>query len=193
MARENDSLTGAERARLAELMRRRLSPARYRHVLEVAQVAEELAGRFGVDAGKAWLAGLLHDYARELPEEEILAVAGRHGLLALAAEPTVALLHAPVGAVLLREELGITDPDVLRAVASHTTGALGMSDLDKVVFLADYIAPGRSFPGVEAVRAAVARGLDEAVRLALAQTVESLRQRGRYVDPRTLAALEGLG
>lgn len=173
-------------------MRRRLTPARYRHVMAVARTAEELAGRFGVDAQRAWLAGLLHDYARELPEEQMVAVAARHGLLHVAAEPTVALLHAPVGAVLLREELGITDAAVLRAVASHTTGAPSMSDLDKVVFLADYIEPGRRFPGVEAVRETVARGLDAAVRLALLQTVEGLRQRGRGVDPRTLRALEGL-
>ncbi len=178
--------------RLVEAMRRRLSPARFRHVMGVADTAAVLADRFGAVPDKAWLAGLLHDYARELPLAQAREQAAVHGLLDAVAEPSLALLHAPLGAILLREELGVSDPGVLRAVALHTTGDAVMSTLDKVVYLADYIEPGRCFPGVETVRRLAERDLDAAVLAALEQTIGELRRTGRTVDPRTLAAMKAL-
>lgn len=178
-------------------MERRLSAGRFRHVLGVAETADALARRHGVDVQKAWLAGILHDYARELPLEETRRLAERYGLLAVAAEPTVALLHAPLGAVLLREEQGVTDQDVLQAVARHTTGSPGMTPLDKVVYLADFIEPGRAFPGVAEVRALAWQALtwqdlDGAVQEAMVRGIRFVESRGGKVDRRTLEGLASL-
>lgn len=174
------------------LMADRHGPDRFRHVTGVADTAARLAGRFGADAGKAWLAGLLHDYARELPLSEALRLAEAHGLLGLVAEPSVELLHAPLGAVLVRAEIGVEDPEILAAVARHTTGAPGMTSLDKVVYLADHIEPGRRFPGVDEVRVLAERDLDAAVIAALRRTVAHLEAAGRPVDGRTLTAIREL-
>lgn len=180
------------RRRLVDAMRRRLSAGRFAHVLAVAETAARLAERFGADVDKAWLAGLLHDYARELPLADMRRLAAAHGVLARVAEPSAALLHAPLGAALLPLELGVADPEVLRAVALHTTGDAAMTALDKVVYLADYIEPGRCFPGVEAVRSLAARDLDAAVLAALRNTAEALRLEGRPLDRRSLAAMADL-
>lgn len=180
------------RRKLLKVMRDRLSPARYRHAVGVARTAVRLARRYGVDPDKAWLAGLLHDYAREMPEEECLRLAGRYALLADVSQPTVALLHGPLGAALLRDELGIDDPEVLQAVARHTTGDTGMSGLDKVVYLADVIEPGRDHAGVEALRKLARRDLDRAVLAAMDATLAYLRGHGQRPDPRTLLARQDI-
>lgn len=187
-----DSVDPSLRRRLIDAMRQRLSPGRFTHVLAVAETAARLAERFGADADKAWLAGLLHDYARELPLAEMRRRAAAHGLLDRVAEPSAVLLHAPLGAILLPSELGVADPEVLRAVAVHTTGDAAMTVLDKVVYLADYIEPGRRFPRVETVRSLAGRDLDAAVLAALRNTAEALRLAGRPLDPRTLAAMADL-
>jgi len=96
------------------------------------------------------------------------------------------LWHAPVGAEAVREELGIDDEEVLDAIRFHTTGRPGMSLLEKVIFLADYIEPGRSFSGVEEVRRLARENLDRAILKALDNTILYLIERGFKVYPQTL-------
>lgn len=170
----------------------RLSHGRYAHARAVAEVAVMLAERWGADRHQAWLAGITHDYAREMPLADVLSLAGKHGLLGTVAEPSVALLHAPLGAVLLRDELGIDDPDVLRAVARHTTGAAGMTLLDKVLFVADYVEPGRTMPGVERVRRLAASDLDGAVLAVIEDTIAYLESSGKKVDRQSREARDEL-
>ncbi len=181
-----------DRAKLIAAVRSRLSARRFEHVLAVAETAARLASRYGADAERAWLAGLIHDYARELPPAEAVRLAAARGLLERVDEPSVALLHALLGAELAREELGIEDEQVLRAVACHTTGEAAMTTLDKVVYLADVIEPGRRFPGVERLRDLAWRDLDAAVLAALRQSVADLVRAGKKVDRRTLAAIASL-
>lgn len=181
-----------DRAALVAAVARRLSPERVQHVLRVAETAEQLARRHGADPEKAWVAGVVHDFAREIPQAEAVRLSAARGLLAEVEEPTVALLHALLGAALVREELGIEDGEVLRAVARHTTGDAAMSPLDKVVYLADAIEPGRDFPGVRELRDLAWRDLDAAVLACLRMTVAALRRSGRTVDRRTLSAIASL-
>ncbi|MFS8512340.1 MAG: bis(5'-nucleosyl)-tetraphosphatase (symmetrical) YqeK, partial [Planifilum fulgidum] len=86
----------------------------------------------------------------------------------------------------VREELGVDDEEVLNAIRSHTTGRPGMSLLEKVVFLADYIEPGRSFSGVEEVRRLAREDLDRAILKALDNTIVYLVERGFKVYPLTI-------
>lgn len=179
---------------LIALLRRRLSKARFDHSIRVARTAVRLARIHGADSRKAWLAGILHDYARELSLGEVLSLARRHGILSQSQDSSIALLHAPLGAILVRDEVGIRDEEVLRAIACHTTGCRGMSVLDKVVYLADVIEPGRSFPALEKLRSLALVDLDGALRLAVDLTVSYVLSRGLPLDTRTMefkSELEG--
>ncbi len=130
---------------------RRLSGARWTHTLGVAETAGRLAVRHGVDPEAAGLAGLLHDCAREMPPAALLRLASEYDMSVdeiEAREPL--LLHGKVGAALAKDCFAIEDPDILAAIASHITGEPGMGLLQQLIFLADFIEPGRAFPAAAA-------------------------------------------
>jgi predicted HD superfamily hydrolase involved in NAD metabolism len=157
----------------------RLSPARFAHVCRVADTSERLARRHGVDPDRARLAGLYHDWAREMPAAELLGWAER---LHLPSAVAPAVLHGPVAARLLPDLPGL-DATVRQAIDRHTTGAPGMSQLDMVLFVADLIEPGRRFDGVEAIRALAETDLEGATLAALDATLSDLIRRGRPRHP----------
>lgn len=157
------------------------------HCERTAATARELAGRFGLDEEKAEFAGLVHDIARALAPEELLAVARRYGIpVSDVDRGRPYLLHAEVGAKLLAETLQVDDPEVLDAVASHTFGRVGMGPLEKVVYLADTIEPDREFAGVGEIRQAARRDLDEAMSRAYRQAICHLTDKRRPLHPRTV-------
>ena len=148
-------------------------------------MAVTLAERFGVDVRAAELAGLLHDYARDEDGAGLLAAAERLGVPVMPIEQEhPALLHARVGAAMVRQDLPGLGEAVISAIEVHTVGAMPMSDLDKVVYLADMIEPSRDFPGVEELRVACeTEPLDECFRLAYGRTLRHLKELGRPVHP----------
>ena len=168
-------------------IKNKLSPRRYEHSLGVARVAREMAERFGTDPFQAYMAGILHDYAKGISGAELLAIAVRNGLLTDEVEKLVPdLLHAPVGAFLLRERLGIEDEELLSAVAKHTLGDLEMTVLDKIIFLADMLEPGRDYPGLERLKCLAERNLDRAMVYGLDLTLRYCLEQGRLIHPRTV-------
>ncbi len=169
------------------ILERRLSEHRFQHSLAVAQAARELAQIFGEDTELAYKTGLLHDYAKGIPAPELIAMASDHDLIEDEIEKKVPdLLHAPVGAWLLRTELGIEDPAVLEAVKVHTMGSLAMSQLDKIIFLADMIEPGRDYPGQQRLDCLARRDLDQAMLYGLDATIRYCLDEGRILHPRTI-------
>lgn len=165
----------------------RLGPNEWQHSLRTAATAAALAERFGVDAQKARLAGLLHDYARSVPRAELPAVAAELGIEYGDVERTFPyLLHAAVGARLASKELNLTDDEVLRAVENHTVGRPHMTDLEKIIYLADMIEPERTFEGVDEIRKAAAGDLDAAFRLGYALSLHHLISAGKLIHPRTV-------
>ncbi|QGP92459.1 HD domain protein [Neomoorella glycerini] len=172
-----------------QLLAARLPAGRYRHSLGVADTAAGLAVKNGVDPEQARLAGLLHDYARDLPPEKLLDLAGAAGLITCDLERRLpVLLHGPVGALLLERELGITDKAILQAVARHTVGAPGMTTLDKIIYLADVIEPGRQFAGVQAIRKAAATDLEAALLKALEASIVYVLDKEQPLHPATVEA-----
>lgn len=164
-----------------------LSPEDVAHCERAAATARGLAERFGVDEERAEFAGLVHDIARALAPEELLAVARRYDIpVSDVDRGRPYLLHAEVGARLVGETLGVTDEEVLSAVASHTFGRVGMDDLEKIVYLADTIEPGREFAGVGEIRQAAKRSLDEAMSRAYRHAICHLTEKGRPLHPRTV-------
>lgn len=163
---------------------------RYAHTLRVARLAASLARAHGADAGRALQAGLLHDVARLWPGEALLAECARRGLPVddfERANPVV--LHARVGAEIARERYGVRDEAVLEAIRAHTLGGPALSDVAKVVFLADALEPGRDYPARASLLRAARAGLDEGMRVVLGSTVEHLRERRLDVAPQTQSAI----
>jgi predicted HD superfamily hydrolase involved in NAD metabolism len=128
-----------------EWVRTRISEKRFRHTEGVAETARELALRSNCDVFLAELGGLLHDCCKEVKDKELISRAKEFGLkLHPIEELNGHLLHGPVAAETVKAELGLTNKKVLDAIAEHTLGAVDMTTLSKIVFLADAIEPGRS-------------------------------------------------
>lgn len=168
-----------------------LPEKRYIHTLGVIESALSLAKEHGVSEEDAGIAAALHDMAKFHDKHEMRAVIVDHGLDTALLQFHHELWHAPVGAVFAKEKLNITNEDILNAIRYHTTGRPGMSDLEKVIYLADYIEPGRSFNGVENVRAVAHEDLDEAMKIALKQSIQFLISKNQPVFPDTLASYNG--
>lgn len=163
-----------------------MSEKRLRHCLGVEKAARELAERFGLDVEKAGLAGLLHDYAKKVSDEDFLSLIDKYQL-----DPDFKnwgnnVWHGMVGIYKIQEDLGIEDAEILRAIEVHTVGSSTMSELDKVVYVADYIEHNREFPGVDKARELAQRSLNLAVAYETARTVEHLAHKGKPIYPQTL-------
>lgn len=176
------------REKALRLVREQLTERRYIHTVGVMEAAIELAERYDVDTQKAELAAIFHDYAKFRDKEEmrriIIDQKMPHDLLQFHDE----LWHAPVGAYLVEKEAGITDGEVLEAIRCHTSGKINMTTLDKVLYVADYIEPGRDFPGVEQVRESAKSSLDIAVIQAMKNTITYLLKRNQPIYPDTFQA-----
>ncbi|MBM4234933.1 MAG: HD domain-containing protein [Firmicutes bacterium] len=171
-----------------ELMRKRLDAELYEHSLATAETAAELAVRYGSKREKAYLAGLVHDYGKRLKRRQLLEVAESYNLkLDRITMGEAKLLHAPVGAALLTEELKINNRELLNAVSFHTTGSSGMTLLARVLYLADCIEPGRTFDGVDKIRELAAIDLEQALLAAVDKTICSVVARGLKLHPRSVA------
>ena len=170
------------------LLKKQVDERRYIHSLNVADCAKELAELNGVDTGKAYLCGLLHDIEKNRPWDEQERYMEQLGdALPDHVIQNKKLWHAPAGAAFMRDELGILDADMIRAIKYHTTGRPNMSPLEKVLYVADYVSIERDYPGVERVREAAYRNLDEAILIGGRFTLISLLERYRKVNYDTFA------
>lgn len=171
-----------------EIVKGQLKEKRYVHTLGVKETAVELAERFNANVKKAELAAIFHDYAKYRPKDEMESIIIQEQMPSKLLTFHHELWHAPVGAYLIEKEVGISDSDILLAVRYHTTGRKNMTLLEKVVFLADYIEPGRSFPGVEEVRDIAKQNLDMAVTASLKNTISFLLEKNQAIYPDTFKA-----
>lgn len=169
-----------------------LKAKRVAHVLGTEATAEKLAERYGADVEKARRAALLHDCTKKLTMPEQLALCERY---AIALDPlerqALKLLHAKTGAAIARDVFGVDD-EVYSAILWHTTGRAGMTTLEKVIYLADYIEPTRDFDGVDALRERVWDDLDRGLLMGLEMTVEEMQAMGNPIHGNTLAARDYL-
>ena len=181
-----ESYISMSREALLAKMETVMPEKRLRHCLGVEKAARELAERFSLDVEKAGLAGLLHDYAKKVSDEDFLALIDKYQL-----DPDLKkwgnnVWHGMVGIYRIQEDLGVKDADILRAIEIHTVGSGTMSELDKVVYVADYIEHNRDFPGVDKARELAQRSLNQAVAYETARTVEHLAHKGMPIYPQTL-------
>ena len=160
---------------------------RYEHTLGVAYTATALAMRYGASLKDAEMAGLLHDCAKCLTDEKRLAICEKHNISINEIERrNPFLLHAKVGSYLAMEEFDVTSSDVINAILNHTTGRPGMSLLEKIIYVADYIEPNRKqAPNLTEVRKMAFIDLDQTLVMILKDVLEYLESTEGDVDPMT--------
>lgn len=179
-------------ASLIEQVKAQMPAKRWNHTLGVMEAAVELARRFGANPEQAELAALLHDYCKYWPADRQWKVLEAKGEDPQLLEYDKALWHGPAAAIVIQEELGIADPEVIEAVRWHTSGRVGMSLLDKIVCLADYIERGRDFPGVHKIRELAEHSLEKALLAGFDSTLLFLLEKQGIIYPLTVMARNAL-
>ena len=169
-------------------MKKELKPSRYTHTIGVANMAYSLAIRWDYPEINAMLAGMLHDCAKCITDEKRLAICKKNNIAISDIEAKYPhLLHGKVGAFFCKSKYDVFDEQICHAIAVHTTGCPGMSLLDKIIFVADYIEPGRDKqPRLDVIRYYAFNDLDLCIYLILEDSVAYLDQNPDMVDPTTI-------
>jgi predicted HD superfamily hydrolase involved in NAD metabolism len=169
-----------------------LSPKRLKHVLGVRDTVVEIALRHSLDAREAELAALLHDAAKGMTVEELLALCERYGVpLTDDDRNQPSVLHAYVGAELARERYGAPE-SVCSAIRAHTTGWSPMSPLDMALYIADFSEPSRPYPEAAEVRRMAQDDLEGATVATMTHKLLRLLEHGALIHPRTVVARNAL-
>ena len=170
-------------------LRTHLNVQRYEHSLRVRDTAVKMAEFYKADREKARLAGLVHDCAKDMSDSELKELVSNHGYqIDEVCKYSSAIMHGLGGSIIAKEVMGIEDEDILNAVTYHTTGRKGMSILEKIIYLADYIEPMRNFPMVEKLRELSYKSLDDALLLSFNNTINYVISRGQLLHYDTIAA-----
>ena len=160
--------------------------SRYEHSVRVAEMCARMCRQYGLDSRKGYLAGIGHDMCKDFSNEQLLELAARDGKEIIDYDrKKPALLHGRAAAVLLKEEFNVLDPEILEAVANHTSGIIGMCDLTKCLFLADKIEPGRPQSTDEYRENLLAMTLNEMLYSVLEENYEYLTKKGYEIYPGT--------
>lgn len=174
---------------LLKWLKDNLNDERYEHSLGTADCARKMAVSYGVEAEKAYVAGLLHDCAKCFSTEKLLSIIDEHLEVEEIEKKNYKTLHAPVSAYVAKTEFGVEDDEILSAIRWHTLGKLEMTDFEKIIFLADkieertrencYAEPIRKFLNEE-------NGLNKALLQCYKQTIKSLVDRDLTICPLTI-------
>lgn len=182
----------ADIKKIRKKMEKALDQKRFEHTLGVAYTAAALAMCYQVDIHKAQTAGLLHDCAKCLSDEKKLSICEKHNMHITEIEQrNPFLLHAKAGSFIAMKKFNIHDRDVINSILNHTTGRPEMSQLEKIIYIADYIEPGRrQAPNLTEVRRLAFQDLDLALLKILSDTLEYLENNGTEIDPMTRKTYE---
>lgn len=180
-------MKAADIRKIRKSMEKSLDAKRFEHTLGVAYTASALAMCYDVDINKAQIAGLLHDCAKCLSDEKKISICEKHNIKMNEIEQrNPFLLHAKAGSYIAMKKYHIHDHDIINAILNHTTGRPGMSMLEKIVFIADYIEPGRKqAPNLSMVRKLAFQDLDKALLKILEDTLSYLKETDHEKDPMT--------
>lgn len=172
---------------IKKYLKERLSEKRYEHSLNVKKTAVKLSETYKGEVEKAALAGLVHDCAKHMSDDEILSLADKNGIFVdEVSRLNPKLLHGNVGSVVAKKIMGVFDQEVLSAIACHTTGKKNMNLLEKIIYIADYIEPARNFQGVEELRKKAFIDLDGAILDAFNNTIQVVINRGQLLHLNTI-------
>ena len=157
-----------------------LSEKRFVHTVNVAEEAKRLAAVWGEDTERAYLAGIIHDIAKEVSESKALNALAEYGYNPDETErQNPELLHGKLAAYIAKDKFGIDDAGVLSAVTYHTTGRPEMSLLEKIIYVADFTEPGRIYPEAEKIRNLAEQNIDKAVLCQADMVIKFIIDKGR--------------
>lgn len=173
--------------KIRKLLEKEQDNKRFEHTLGVASTAQMLASIYGADVDAAYMAGLLHDCAKCYTNKKRLSICEKkHIPVSDIEQRNPFLLHAKVGRYVASKEYEIDNEDILNAIENHTTGRPGMSLLEKIVFIADYIEPGRKHASnLPEIRRQAFLDLDKALLIILESTLSYLKASGNEIDEMT--------
>ena len=174
-------------SKIRKAMEKSLDPKRFEHTLGVAYTAAALAMCNQVDTEKAIVAGLLHDCAKGLSNDKRLSICENRNMSVSEVErKNPSLLHAKVGSIMAMEEYDIENIDIIQAIMNHTTGRPGMSTLEKIIFVADYMEPGRNkAKNLEIIREMAFKDWEKALFKILEDTLAYLEESEEEIDDMT--------
>ena len=173
-------------------LKNKLSKYRYEHSVRVAEEARSLAEKYNINIQDAYLAGLLHDVAKEFSDDENLEWIMKYNLdKDLLDEVNKKICHAEVGAVVAKELYKVSD-NIVQAIKYHTVGNINMNLLDKIIFVADKIESGKNYPGIDEERILAYKNIDDALVLCLLNNKLKLSNEGRDIHKETEKLLEFL-
>lgn len=172
-----------------DILQKRLTPKRYNHSLCVADEAVRLAKKYGGDTDKAYLAGLLHDITKNASREEHLHIFEQFGIMLNDVEKNAEKLwHAMSGAAYVKYVLGIDDDELITAIRYHTTAREGMTQLEKLLYLADFTSADRDYDDIDIMRQKVEISMEAALDYALSYTINDLVSRNKPLHIDTVKA-----
>ncbi|AOR22691.1 bis(5'-nucleosyl)-tetraphosphatase (symmetrical) YqeK [Clostridium taeniosporum] len=170
-------------------LKENLKSSRYKHTLGVVETAKKLAEINNISVEKAEIAALAHDVAKNLSLEKMKSLIDKNNIeLTDTERQNSNLWHSIIAPIEAKDKLKIHDEEILDAVRWHTTGKENMSVLTKIIYIADMIEPGRSFPGVEKIRQTTFQNLNEGVLLGLTESMKDLLNRNLIIDLNTIKA-----
>lgn len=177
----------ADIKKLRKAMEKTLDEKRFEHTLGVAYTAACLAMCHGEDIHKAEVAGLLHDCAKCLDHSKKIMICEKHNIPITEIEyRNPFLLHAKAGSFIAMNKYNISDKDIINAILNHTTGRPGMSLLEKIVYIADYIEPNRKqAPNLADIRKLAFQDMDRALVWIMEDTLRYLKSIQSDIDPMT--------
>lgn len=164
-----------------------LDSYRFEHSVNVMKMAESLAKHYGTDINKARIAGILHDCGKNYKGDDAREFIKNMGYEADEVEMLQPkLLHGIISKYLAKAIYGVTDEEILGAIRWHTTGKAGMNLLEKIIYVADYIEPLRSFEGIEKMRKVAFDDLDRCIVYCSESTIEFILKKGVLLHKNTV-------
>ena len=170
--------------KILKKLQKELDAERYQHTLGVMYTAASLAMCHGENIEHALIAGALHDCAKCIPGREKIKLCKKYNLeVTPVEEKNPSLLHAKLGAYLALKKYDIVDQDILNAIKSHTTGRPEMTLLEKIIYIADYMEPGRTeLPNMSEVRTLAFKNIDDCLYRILEDSLVYLKSRDLPID-----------
>lgn len=171
-----------------EVLKNILNEDRLRHSIGVSKLAGELAERYGLDKDAAVRCGLLHDVAKCIPYFEAIVMCDE---LEAELDPLERhmppLVHAKLGAELVKCWFGITEGEITSAIRAHTVGSMNMSLFDKIIFVADMCEEGRTLPNIDVIRKTAFEDIDRAVIECIEMSISYNSRTGKTIHPMAYA------
>lgn len=171
--------------RIKNDLKENLTEYRYIHSLGVMEMAEELATIYNVDVESARLAGLLHDIAKEMTEEESLKYVAENDIAIDDIEKiNVSILHGKIGADIAKKKYGVNE-QIQKAIQYHTETNPNMDTLAKIIYVSDKIEKNRKPEkfDLEYERKLAKEDIDAAVLFIIDASIKKVIKKGKLLHP----------